>query len=256
VATPLELDLKLGAAGTVPNLLGLIQFYDPYIVVPAHATATAGMRCAIPQDMTIFDTTTHFHTRGVDARVFFDPPVGAPATTPIVESTSWDHPSVTAAESSLKAGSYVRTSCTYHGDNSDVIQGADKLVNEMCMAIAYYYPRVAPQEQASFENCVAGDEYGSGTATCGATLGCISACAPSDAPSFHDGQIDVGACWQKCIVGSCPSATAPFGAVSACIQQSCSTECAAMGAACKTCLGSQCGAELGACTSHTCAAGP
>jgi hypothetical protein len=252
LTSTLQLDLKTGAPSTVPNLLGLIQFYDPYIVVPAHATGTASMRCPIPQDMTVFGTTTHFHTRGVDAKVFFDPASGQPTTAPIVESTSWDHPSVTAAPSSLKAGSFVRTQCTYHGDDNDAYQGADKLNDEMCMAIAYYYPRVSADQQAFFENCASGDEYGSGTAACGATLGCTSACASSDAPHYHDGQIDVGACWQKCMVGSCPSASAPFGAVSACIQKSCSMECSTMGSACTTCLGANCGAELGACTSHTC----
>ncbi|MEP7122549.1 MAG: hypothetical protein ABJE95_16625 [Byssovorax sp.] len=248
----LGVDLKLGDASTIKNRLGLIQFYDPYIYVPAHAAASATMRCKIPSDMTVFQTTTHFHTRGLDAAAFVDAADGTPGKTPIVESTSWEHPSAVAAPLDLKAGSYVRTTCKYKGDAADTIQGADKLDNEMCMFIAYYYPTVAPDQQVLFENCAQGDEYGSGTATCGDTLSCIQKCPPTDAPHYHDGQIDVGSCFQKCIVGSCPSATTPFQAMNGCIQQNCAAECGMGGPDCPTCIGTKCGKETGACTSHTC----
>src|SRR5262249_25106104 len=58
----LSVTLDLGDATSVQSRLGLIQFYDPYIVVPAHADATAQMRCAVPQDVTIVQSTTHQHT--------------------------------------------------------------------------------------------------------------------------------------------------------------------------------------------------
>src|SRR6185369_11256515 len=135
------------------NRLGLIQFYDPYIVVPAHTEATAHMRCKIPQDMTVVLGSTHQHIRGTGVQVFLDPPGATRADTPFLASKDWEHPSVSKDALSFKAGSHVRTECSYLGDAHDVIQGQDKMDNEMCMFVGYYYPVVSPETSPLFENC-------------------------------------------------------------------------------------------------------
>jgi hypothetical protein len=86
-AEPIEptisFELNFADPSEVPNRLGLIQFYDPYIVVPPHAEATARMRCEIPRDLTLIRRWGHMHMHGVEANVFLDPPGGPSGTTPI-----------------------------------------------------------------------------------------------------------------------------------------------------------------------------
>jgi hypothetical protein len=266
----LNLQLKVRDAGAVENKLGLIQFYDPYIYVPAHTAATAQMRCKIPQDMTLVRTTTHFHTRGVKLDSFIDGPDGTPNATPFMTSTNWANPPTSDVPVKIAAGSYLRTVCNYMGDDtSPAVQGQQKGNTEMCMTIAYYYPAVDPKIQGAFENCVPspivfggqvvegfGDSYGTGKATCMDTLGCVQnvlGANPMEAPNPHDGQIDVGPNFQKCIVDSCPSASAPLFRTSACIQTKCKDACGgADPSKCMDCVTASCGPEIGACLAHTC----
>ncbi|MEO7328450.1 MAG: hypothetical protein ABI193_07730, partial [Minicystis sp.] len=242
----------------VPNPLGLIQFYDPYIVVPALSPAKAAMRCAVPQDMTILFGTTHEHTRGTGVQVFLDEPKGERAEKPFLTSTDWEHPTVIDAPMKVSAGSFIRTRCDYQGDKNDVFQGQNKVNREMCMFIGYYYPAMDPAKgAAAFENCVqhpvpggVGDEYGTGAKTCGESLSCIQSCPPGDAPRPADGRIDVGECWQKCLVDSCPSASAPLNLLGGCVQSKCAEACS--GGNCGACVVANCGGEYSACQSHGC----
>jgi hypothetical protein len=256
----LALQLDLADPSSVPNRLGLIQFYDPYIFVPPHAPATAQMRCKIPRDVTVVRRSTHEHMRGVSVDVFLDSPSGPPSTTPIVSSTDWQHPPILRDALQLPKDSYVRTICKYQGDERQVIQGQDKLDNEMCMFIGYYYPAIPVQEGAPFfENCVqdgvpggVGDAYGTGVKTCGETLSCVQACPKGEAPNPHDNRIDVGPCWQKCMVDSCPAASRPFDAFGACFQKSCASDCAVSADACTSCVTSKCINEYSACQGARC----
>jgi hypothetical protein len=258
VEASIKVSLHMGDPAVVKDRVGLIQFYDPYIVVPAHALARAQMRCAIPQDMTILFGTTHEHTRGTGVQVFLDPPAGDRATEPFLSSTDWQHPTVAADALAVAKGSHIRTSCDYFGDERDITQGQDKNDSEMCMFIGYYYP-VVPADQGGglFENCVqvpipggVGDEYGTGDKTCAESLACIQKCPPGDAPRPGDGRIDVGACWQKCLVGSCPSAAAPLNTLGYCVQNKCADACS--GGNCAACVVQNCGAEYSACQKAAC----
>lgn len=260
VTIKLDLSLQTARPEAVPNPLGLIQFYDPYIVVPAHTAAKAGMRCAIPKDMTVLFGTTHEHTRGTGVQVFLDTPDGARAEKPFLTSAEWEHPTVSADAMKFAAGSHIRTVCDYAGDATDIFQGQNKETSEMCMFIGYYYPAIAPADGGTlFENCVqdsipggVGDEYGTGDKTCTESLACIQACPAGDAPNPGDGRIDVGECWQRCLVDSCPSASAPLNKLGFCVQSNCAEACA--GGDCASCVISKCGSEYGACQSSKCPA--
>jgi hypothetical protein len=199
--------------------------------------------------------------RGTDVKVFFDAADGSPGAQPVVESLDWEHPTVLDTELHAQAGSYVRTECRYHGDDHPlVVQGQDKLDNEMCMFIGYYYPMV-PRESggAAFENCIqtpvpggVGDAFGTGARSCAESLSCIQSCPPGDAPRPADGRIDVGACWQKCIVDSCASASAPLNALADCVRESCAADCAGGGSSCSSCVIAKCGGQYGACQAQSC----
>jgi hypothetical protein len=253
----LDVDLATAAPADIPNPLGLIQFYDPYIVVPPHTAATAGMRCAIPKDMTILFGSTHQHTRGTEINVFHDTPTER-AATPFITSKDWEHPTV-ADKFEAKAGDHIRTVCDYMGDDNEVIQGQNRDSSEMCMFIGYYYPVLPTEnfERGLFENCVqdsiplgTGDEYGVGTVNCNDSLACIQACPAGDAPNPGDGKIDVGPCWQKCLVDSCPTAAAPLNDLGYCVQTQCATECS--GGDCSSCVLSKCKDSYVACAANAC----
>jgi len=227
-------------------------------VVPAHTPATAAMRCKVPADMTVVQATTHQHTRGVGVDVFLDPPGALPAATPFLHSTDWQHPTVQAGPLHFTAGTHIRTHCSYLGDAHDVIQGQDKNDNEMCMFIGYYYPQLPPDTAPLFENCVqdsfaggVGDQFGTGTATCSQALTCIQSCPASDAPDFADGRIDIGKCWQSCLVDSCPTASEPLNVFLGCVVDKCADACSGTGD-CMSCVVANCPTEYGACASQTC----
>ncbi len=264
-----DLQLKVSDAAAVQNKLGLIQFYDPYIYVPAHAAATAQMRCKIPQDITLVRTTTHFHMRGARVDSFLDASDGTRATSPFVSSTSWALPPVLDAPVKVPQGSYIRTVCQYQGDDSNpAVQGQYKGDKEMCMTIAYYYPVVEGPAQGLFENCVQnplttpdgkelagfGDSFGTGSVGCFDTLSCVQkvlGANPSEAPNPHDGQIDVGPNFQKCIVDSCPSASTPLFRATNCIGTKCAQDCSDP-QKCQSCVIANCGAEVGVCMAQKC----
>lgn len=246
----LRTTMKTAAPGEPVQKLGLIQFYDPFIHVPAMGSGTAHARCMIPQEITLVQATTHFHERGRNEKVFVDLP-GRPATSPLVESSSWEHPEVWNGSMVLPAGSSVHFTCSY--ENSDPVayyQGQEKGANEMCMVLGFYYPAL---HDAAFEGCFDGFEHGTGTKSCGETSLCTQACPPSASPRPNGTlAIDVGPCFQKCIVDSCPSATAPLYAAGGCIEQNCATACAAGGPECGACIGAMCGREVSDCQSHVC----
>jgi Copper type II ascorbate-dependent monooxygenase, C-terminal domain len=259
LVSTLELELATGDPAKVPNRLGLIQFYDPYIVVPAHTEATAQMRCRVPEDITVVQSTTHQHTRGTGVQVFLDAPDGTQGTAPFIASTSWESPTVVDEPLAISKGSYVRTICNYLGADQDVIQGVTKRDDEMCMLIAYYYPPIPPEQGGSlFEGCVqdsipggVGDQFGAGSKSCAETFSCLGGCAPGDAPQPKDGHIDVGKCWQSCIVSSCPAASSPVNKLMSCLATKCAEACGA-GGDCNSCMLASCASEHDACQASTC----
>jgi hypothetical protein len=251
----ISIELDLADPSEVPNRLGLIQFYDPFIVVQPQSEATARMRCKIPRDLTLIRRWSHFHVHGVEANVFLDPPGGPSGTTPISSTTDWEHPPILLDQLKLPKDSQVRMECKYQGREKLVLQGPDKLTNEMCMFIAYYYPELTPEEgKTDFENCVRGDWYGTGTKTCKDLLACIQSCPPGEAPNVTNTKVDVGPCWQQCLVDSCPSATTPFLGMRNCIESECLSECAgfSFGDACTSCVASKCLSDYAACQAAAC----
>ncbi|WP_437588907.1 hypothetical protein [Sorangium sp. So ce1000] len=251
----ISFELDLADPAEVPNRLGLIQFYDPFIVVPPHAEATARMRCEIPKDLTLIRRWGHMHVHGAEANVFLDPPGGPVGATPITSTTDWAHPPIQLDTLELPKGSQVRMECKYLGGDKLVLQGPDKLDDEMCMFIAYYYPELTPEEgKTDFENCTRGDWYGSGTKTCKDLLACIQACPQGEAPVIANTKVDVGPCWQQCVVDSCPSATTPFLDLRNCMDSNCASECAgfSFGDACTSCIANSCLSEYATCQTAAC----
>ncbi len=244
-----HVELRRARAADVRHRVGTFRFYDPYIHVPAHGKGTAQMRCPVKHDVTIVSAGSHMHRRGVGYRAYLDLPGAALEATPFFTTNDWLHPPYFRGPLTAKAGAFVRFACDYASDDAaDVVQGLGAEANEMCMLSAFYYPEGAPDE----DDCTAGDQHGTGDRSCAQTLSCIQTCPRGEAPSFGDGKADVGPCFQKCIVDSCPNVTGALFPELLCAQKHCATECAAYGAACSQCVLRQCPAELNTCQALAC----
>jgi hypothetical protein len=243
-----DVTLRTIKKSQVKQRMGLLQFYDPYIYLSAHAGSQANLRCEIPNDLTMIEANPHFHARGVDHQSFLDPPSGPRATVPFLHNTDWEHPIRWQGTMALPAGSHIRFRCKYQNfEDRFYIQGQDVYDNEMCSFWAYVYP--APEDRTAMD-CIGThvSEYGVGTKSCAATTDCIRACPPGDSPDLSTpGLFTVGPCYQQCIVNSCPSAGALLDRQEQCAAANCPAECP--GAGCQACVAAKCQAEAAACQS-------
>ncbi len=247
----IAVDFKTAPADTIAHRAGVLFFYDPFIYVPARATASASMRCVIPNDIKLLSGFSHTHKRGSTFAAFMDEKSDVLAEKPFYTSKDWEHPEGLAAPIDVKAGSRIRFNCNYDNTKNDreFYQGQSAEDNEMCLFSGIYYPEMGLQTNL----CMTGfDRIGVGTATCAEALKCAQSCPPGT--SSGNAQLGaVGNCLQKCVATSCPTATTPLIAQFQCVQKSCKDACATPGAAaCTTCVTEKCPQETGACASHTC----
>jgi hypothetical protein len=243
--------LKTEPKSEVQQEMALLQFYDPFIIVPPLSHAAAALRCAVPNDVTMIEANPHFHLRGVDHKSYIDLPNQPPSTTPFMESTSWSDPPQWRGSMNIPGGSHVRFHCDYqNNDNFTYLQGPSKQTNEMCSFWAYVYP--APADRNIIDCTGANDDqFGVGDQTCTQTLDCINACPPGEAPDLSiPGKFTVGPCYTQCIVNSCPSAGTLVSAVGACVTKNCGSACP--GDSCASCIQTNCAAEMSSCQSATC----
>jgi hypothetical protein len=230
---------------------GIIFFYDPFIDVPAGATAKAQMRCLIPSDITLLYASSHYHSRGVGYGAYIDPAVDQLAPTPFYTSTSWSSPDNAQLMMPIAGGSRIRFECDY--DNSsgtvDYFSGQSAQTNEMCMFIGTYYPEMGEVSDFCYQD---EDMFGTGAAACGATLTCLSSCSGN--LSLSGGlQVSPPDCEQSCFVASCPTATAPLLDFTTCMSKSCGSPCSdTTSSACTTCITNNCASQYETCQSHTC----
>lgn len=242
--------LRLVGPSAVEHRAGLLRYYDPFIFVPPRGKASAQMRCTLERDIVMLSAGAHMHARGVHYEAYIDKPGEPRATTPFFTSDDWLHPSFFLGFERLPAGTSIRFRCDYASDRDEpVVQGLSAARDEMCMFNAFYYPAMEPGE----EICADMHEVGNGQASCVDTVACLDRCPLTDRPDFASGSPYVGACWQKCVVDSCPGASAALFPLLTCADAKCRAECAAPGEACRACAAAKCATEQAACVSSTCA---
>ncbi|MFO0548467.1 MAG: hypothetical protein U0271_08780 [Polyangiaceae bacterium] len=244
-----SIELRRVAAEQVTARVGTLRFYNPFIYVPAGGASRAAMRCPTgPTDITLLTAGAHMHARGVAYRAYADIAGEPRATEPFYSTTEWQHPDYYAGLLPLPAGSDLRFECDYENSEArDVVQGRTA-ADEMCMLSAFYYPA----QDYDTEICARMDEHGTQDRNCAQTLSCIQLCSPDDLPRFDEGDATVGACFQKCIVESCPNVSGALFPELLCSQAHCQDACATFGAACSQCVAAQCKAELDACQALAC----
>lgn len=244
----LSIEMRTTKAETVQQRAGTLRFYNPYIHVPARASATATMRCPISQPITILSAAPHMHKRGVDFQVAVDP-AGERAASPFYRSTDWEQPDTFFGPLAVPAASHIRFRCGYaNPGDTPFIQGLSADANEMCMWSAIYYPALPEAEEA----CLGQDQHGSGTASCAATTSCLERCPVASRPKFAEGSPESGECWQACITASCPNVTGALFPQLTCTDRLCKLECAQSGTACTSCVVARCAAEVDVCQRQAC----
>jgi hypothetical protein len=243
-----DVTLSRRAKTEVQHRMGLLQFYDPFIVVPPKATATATARCPIPTAITLLTGETHMHRRGIEQEVFVDRP-SQPAAAPFLRSTSWEHPTPWTGTMPIEAGSSIRFRCRYRNDEDrEIVQGQSTTDAEMCMFWGYYYPAF---DDPYLEACFGITEFGTGDKTCAQTTECLQGCPPAEGPKLSGARVDLDPCLQRCMVASCPSAGALIDAQNTCIDQHCSEACGGSGD-CTACATEKCFDQAIACQTATC----
>jgi hypothetical protein len=234
---------------------GEFFFADPFIDVLPGQRGSAAMRCTFPASVTLLSTAVYAHRHSVDFAAYLDPANEAVATTPFYHAPGYANPLPIHTVLPVAAGSHVRMACAYQnsGGSGELLQGVSNDRDEQCILSGIYYPGLG----GDVDTCrTSADEFGTGNATCTQTLACVDACPPSSAPPSdlglgRDGPVDP--CWQRCIVASCPDASALLFALRRCQLAACVNECGGdAGNACATCQQSRCPSEAAACSADTC----
>ncbi len=243
-----HVELRTIPPSEVQARVGTFRFYDPFIHVPAGGAGTASMRCHIHHPVNLLSAGSHMHSRGIEYRAYADGP-GAAASAPFFSTTDWQHPEPWTGLMTLPAGSALRFECDYQNTSDfDVVQGPSAVDDEMCMLSGFYYPA----QDAHEEDCASMDMHGTGTRSCAQTTSCLSLCDPAEAPRFDERSAEVGPCFQRCIVDSCPNVTEKLFPQLLCTKDRCAEACEAYDAACSACVVEHCKAELDACQALSC----
>ncbi|HMJ14651.1 MAG TPA: hypothetical protein VK524_24740, partial [Polyangiaceae bacterium] len=130
------------AQGPIEHAGALLTYAS--IEIPPRAERTVSGTCSPPASANFFMMTTHTHKRGRLASVErWDE---ATAGEELVRSEDYAHPQVRtwgAPFLRFEPGQQFRYSCAFENSSSSTIHdGPSAEINEMCMAIAYYYPLV------------------------------------------------------------------------------------------------------------------
>jgi Copper type II ascorbate-dependent monooxygenase, C-terminal domain len=235
----LHFGIDEGRAADIKQQAGYLFFYDPFIYVPAGATAASGISCAVPSDINLISASTHYHQRGTGMRVWLDESAGTPTDEPFYQTHDWQHSANFRGPFDVPAGSRLRFRCDYdNADATDVFEGPNAATSEMCVFGGLYYPKL----NDSFDNCESLSVVGTGSASCSDLVTCETDCAELNA--------DSDTCREKCFVSGCPSAADQFFALRACAERECQEECAA--GQCRPCALAKCATEAAKCLSQTC----
>jgi hypothetical protein len=134
------------ATGTFQKAAPLISF-NTGIAIPPNGKQTVSGDCTPGAGANFYMASTHTHKRGVLAtihRLLADGTLGEE----LVHSTDWEKPDFKQWQAApfltFKPGEKLRYSCSYQNDrNTLVTVGNSAELNEMCMAVTYFFPASA-----------------------------------------------------------------------------------------------------------------
>ena len=244
---PIEADARINLYTTpaekVKTEAGMLFYYNPFIHIPENGAASARMRCPVQQDISLVRVQSHMHRRGVGFAAYLGESDGANPQE-IYTSAQWERvpAKAFAPELQIKAGQTLDYRCDYKNSEARTINQGLSSKDEMCMLIGPYYPRNLALENCADDKGVYNATWiGSGTATCGDSLGCLAG-AKSGGDAYG------------CVVNSCPGASVELSAFVRCQMSNGDGACTAKcpGADCQSCVTTACGTSLNACLASKC----
>jgi hypothetical protein len=130
-----EVDLEIGAAGSVTTPLAPLLFYNADLQVPV-GLSTAAATCTMPQDLKVIMLAGHMHRQGTDFKLALATGGGSPQQ--VYETTTWDSPQEKLFATPLDApqGSAFTWTCSYNNPTNATISQPD----EMCATLGNFYP--------------------------------------------------------------------------------------------------------------------
>jgi hypothetical protein len=221
-AAPVEPDVRINV-WTIPDEAvqaegGILFWYNPFIRVEPMGTGLAEMSCPIPHDITISNTQSHMHRRGVGYAASIIDDAGSPAEV-IYENTAWEGVPVKRFEGGLHvpAGKRIEYFCAYENPETRTVWQGPRSSDEMCMYIASYWPA-----RPEVSNCAADPNdvqrtqnlnarwTGQGTATCAQSLVCVQQIEATDFDGFIQGLT-------SCVLGARPESSEAVSAGVRCL---------------------------------------
>src|SRR5207244_2852964 len=96
---------------------GVLFFYDLFIRVPPHGTATARMSCPVTRDVTLLSAQSHMHRRGVGYEAHLVDGTGKPMET-LYTNDRWEEVPIKIWDPGkpLAAGTAIDYRCDYRND--------------------------------------------------------------------------------------------------------------------------------------------
>ncbi len=176
-------------------------------VPPAPNTASASMRCRLPQDVSLVYATSHMHRRGVDFQSQLIREGEEPS--PLHSSQNWSAPTPTVywPARELETGDVVDFTCEFRNDLPNaVVEGESADTNEMCIFIGGYWPKMSADAELCLED--GSGPVLTGDTTCQQTVECMLTAGVGN---------DVGG--QQCIANTCAASAEALSSFVVCVER-------------------------------------
>jgi hypothetical protein len=252
--TEARINLYLKPKAQVTREAGIIFFYNPFIHVPGHSRAQARMSCPIRKDITLVNSQSHMHKRGVDYVAYLTDPEGT-FIDELYRTQEWEEVVARKYDQPgrpLQAGQRIDYRCGYDNkEDRTVIQGL-ATTDEMCMFVGLYYPRDPQTEFCALDEkaerrYLGGRWIGSGTTDGPTTADCLTRSMTLETSSNES--------LYSCVVNSCPALSAPLSESTLCLLRSgepCDLACQEGQPSCEACLRASCESTLTSLQSTPC----
>lgn len=253
-ASPKPIDTKLAMnLHTIPDAevkqeAGILFLYNPFINVPAMGTATARMQCPVNSDLTLVNTQSHMHARGVGYVANVLDPVNK-TSREVYSGTEWAEVVARKLEPAavVKAGNVFDFKCSYQNNSTRAVNQGFTTNDEMCVLWGLYYPRDLKTEYCSLNGDFSGIAFGGNWVGDGTKGGAESAACLQAATAKE---------LYSCVTNSCPKISPEVSNAARCLAtkglKMCAADCDADPAACKACVAKTCAGYMQILGAATC----
>jgi hypothetical protein len=242
-----------------PDTIAADVFYllNHSVYLPPMAASTAGVRCPMPTEISLFALIPHYHEHGQRLRATL---IDGDDVTPLLTDEDSSAEGIHLIDPVMKvpAGSFIDFECDYlNADPDSVSFGPHTATDEMCMLLGLYYQESGEALPAAIKSCDQDDQpYSTGSASCAAGLDCLMQLSFSVGGPTGE---DLDAAEQACFASMCKEASFAARDLGRCVEEQCIAECWYGGLcsepfcpACTGCIEAKCDAADTACQAASC----